>query len=54
MAKWSVDDVCKWATEIGMGQYAENFRANAIDGTELLTLKDPSLKSALGISNYLV
>lgn len=47
---WSVEDVGQWTEQIGLGQYAENFRTNAIDGTELLTLQDSSLQSALKIS----
>ncbi|CAH1775586.1 unnamed protein product [Owenia fusiformis] len=47
--KWKVEDVCKWLAEIGLTQYQENFKKNAIDGTELKTLNDTTLNSALGI-----
>ena len=50
---WSVEDVCKWVEELGMSQYAENFRQNAIDGTEVTSLTNDSLEKALGIGNYI-
>jgi hypothetical protein len=47
---WSVDDVCRWLQEIGLPQYQEVFRANAIDGQELMTLTQDSLERHIGIA----
>ena len=47
--QWSVDDVCRFLADIGLSQYSETFRANAIDGVELLALNDDTLKNALKV-----
>ncbi|KAK3746970.1 hypothetical protein QZH41_002523 [Actinostola sp. cb2023] len=38
LAKWSVDEVCSWLNTIGLKEYEESFRNNAIDGVELSNL----------------
>ena len=47
--QWSVDDVCRFLADIGLSQYSETFRVNAIDGVELLALNDDTLKNALKV-----
>ncbi|CAG5130899.1 unnamed protein product, partial [Candidula unifasciata] len=44
---WSVDDVCIWLNALGLAEYVEKFRTNAIDGKELLALTDGDLVSVL-------
>ncbi|XP_057293961.1 WD repeat, SAM and U-box domain-containing protein 1-like [Hydractinia symbiolongicarpus] len=46
---WSIEDVCSWLHNIGLEQYVEIFRTNAIDGTELLQITDDMLMTGLGI-----
>ena len=48
--QWDINDVAKWVRELGLGQYEERFRDNAIDGTELMTLQQDTLERSLGIS----
>lgn len=47
--KWTVDDVCQWVTELGLGQYEPDFRTHHIDGQELLHIDDHALQRSLGI-----
>jgi hypothetical protein len=47
---WTVDDVTQWLKKIGLQDYEQTFRDNAIDGTELLTLDTQTISEDLGIS----
>ncbi|ESP02890.1 hypothetical protein LOTGIDRAFT_156843 [Lottia gigantea] len=47
---WSVDDVCDWISSLGLEDYKDMFKAQAIDGAELLALNTNDLQSALGIA----
>ena len=47
---WDMDEVCKWLEELGLQQYSEVFRANAIDGAELFQMTNELLANELGIS----
>lgn len=49
---WTVDNVCQWINEIGLGQYEDIFRKHDIDGQELLTLNQDSLKNAIGVDSF--
>ena len=46
---WTTEDVANWLVQIGLQQYREIFRLNAIDGIELLNLNDAMLAGALAI-----
>jgi len=46
---WTIEDVCDWLKEISLEQCCEVFRYNAIDGIELLQLKDEMLLNDLKI-----
>ncbi|XP_066977665.1 WD repeat, SAM and U-box domain-containing protein 1-like isoform X3 [Macrobrachium rosenbergii] len=46
---WNCDDVCGWLTEQGLAEYSHNFRSQAIDGRELLTMTDDILENKLGV-----
>ncbi|XP_068217034.1 WD repeat, SAM and U-box domain-containing protein 1-like isoform X2 [Palaemon carinicauda] len=46
---WNSDDVCGWLTEQGLAEYSHNFRSQAIDGRELLTMTDEILEKKLGV-----
>ncbi|XP_034534893.1 WD repeat, SAM and U-box domain-containing protein 1 isoform X2 [Notolabrus celidotus] len=48
---WSEEDVSVWLVEEGLGVLAEKFRANNIDGTELLSLTKETLASELHIDS---
>uniref|UniRef100_A0A914UTW8 WD repeat, SAM and U-box domain-containing protein 1 n=1 Tax=Plectus sambesii TaxID=2011161 RepID=A0A914UTW8_9BILA len=49
---WNADDVCAWlARSLKTNEYGDRFRANSIDGQELLLLTDTMLKNALGIES---
>jgi hypothetical protein len=47
--QWSVDQVCKWLVEIGLGIYCQTFQENEIIGEHLLDLSRDDLKD-LGIN----
>lgn len=49
VSRWTVDDVTAWLETLGLGQYKDRFRQNAIDGTELLDLSDADLQESLGV-----
>ena len=49
---WSIQEVCDWLAALGLAQYGPAFIQNAIDGTELLTLSDETLKTALNVCKY--
>lgn len=44
---WSEEDVSEWLVEEGLGGLVDKFRANDIDGTELLNLTKETLASEL-------
>ncbi|CAJ1049509.1 WD repeat%2C SAM and U-box domain-containing protein 1 isoform X2 [Xyrichtys novacula] len=48
---WSEEDVSVWLVEEGLGGLVEKFRANNIDGTELLSLTKETLVSELHIDS---
>lgn len=48
--RWTVDDVTAWLVTLGLEQYQDNFRQNAIDGTELLALSSSDLEGTLGVA----
>ncbi|XP_021178184.2 WD repeat, SAM and U-box domain-containing protein 1 isoform X2 [Fundulus heteroclitus] len=52
VADWSEGDVSEWLAEEGLGGLADKFRANNIDGAELLSLTKETLASELGIDGY--
>ncbi|KAK7092291.1 WD repeat, SAM and U-box domain-containing protein 1-like [Littorina saxatilis] len=49
---WTVGDVAQWLSALGLEQYQENFKKNAIDGTELFTLTATDLETSLGVSAF--
>ena len=51
--EWTVDEVCSWLTTEGMGQYAQIFCSQAIDGRELLTLTPTTLQHDLAIGLWI-
>ncbi|XP_018539263.1 WD repeat, SAM and U-box domain-containing protein 1 isoform X2 [Lates calcarifer] len=48
---WSEEDVSEWLAEEGLGGLVDKFRANNIDGTELLSLTKETLASELLIES---
>jgi len=48
--EWSVAQVGKFLGDLGLGQYAETFETNAIDGAVLVSLTSDELASDLGIT----
>ena len=52
IGQWVVEDVLQWLEEIGMSQYRDSFRDNAIDGEELQTLTHDTMANALKIGKY--
>ncbi|XP_040890108.1 WD repeat, SAM and U-box domain-containing protein 1 isoform X1 [Toxotes jaculatrix] len=48
---WSEEDVSEWLVEEGLGGLVDKFRANNIDGTELLSLTKETLASELLIES---
>ncbi|KAM9409546.1 WD repeat, SAM and U-box domain-containing protein 1 isoform 2-T2 [Pholidichthys leucotaenia] len=49
VADWSEEDVSEWLVEEALGGLVDKFRANNIDGTELLSLTKETLASELNI-----
>lgn len=49
VSDWSEEDVSAWLAEEGLGGLVDKFRANNIDGTELLCLTKETLASELHI-----
>lgn len=48
--QWSSDDVLEWLkNELGLAQYADAFKLNAIDGEELLDLNSGTLSNDLNV-----
>uniref|UniRef100_A0A8C5H3G5 WD repeat, SAM and U-box domain-containing protein 1 n=1 Tax=Gouania willdenowi TaxID=441366 RepID=A0A8C5H3G5_GOUWI len=52
ISDWSEDDVSQWLLEEGLGGLVEKFKANNIDGTELLALSRETLASELHVDGY--
>ncbi|XP_060774657.1 WD repeat, SAM and U-box domain-containing protein 1 [Neoarius graeffei] len=48
---WSEDDVSSWLREVGLESLVQTFKANNIDGAELLMLNKESLSSELHIES---
>lgn len=44
VAEWSCEQVCMWLTAMSMDEYASDFIAKGVDGTELLLLDGEKLK----------
>ncbi|XP_070696971.1 WD repeat, SAM and U-box domain-containing protein 1 isoform X2 [Pempheris klunzingeri] len=51
VSDWSEEDVSAWLVEEGLGGLVDKFRANNIDGTELLSLTKETLASELHIES---
>ncbi|MEQ2300551.1 WD repeat, SAM and U-box domain-containing protein 1 [Ameca splendens] len=51
VADWSERDVTEWLVEEGLEGLVDKFKANNIDGTELLSLTKETLASELGIES---
>uniref|UniRef100_A0A1A8RP86 WD repeat, SAM and U-box domain-containing protein 1 n=1 Tax=Nothobranchius rachovii TaxID=451742 RepID=A0A1A8RP86_9TELE len=51
VADWSEEDVSEWLVEEGLGGLVDKFKANNIDGTELLRLTKETLASELSIGS---
>ncbi|XP_029951332.1 WD repeat, SAM and U-box domain-containing protein 1 isoform X2 [Salarias fasciatus] len=51
VSDWSEDDVSQWLAEEGLGGLVDTFKANNIDGTELLGLTKETLASELHIES---
>ncbi|KAM4744362.1 LOW QUALITY PROTEIN: WD repeat, SAM and U-box domain-containing protein 1 [Anableps anableps] len=51
VADWSERDVSEWLVEEGLEGLVDKFKANNIDGTELLSLTKETLASELGIES---
>lgn len=51
MSDWSEDDVSAWLREEGLERLVNTFKANNIDGAELLSLSKESLNSELHIGD---
>lgn len=49
VSDWSEQDVSSWLLEEGLEGLVDKFRANNIDGTELLSLTKETLASELHI-----
>ena len=49
MNTWDVNEVCTWLSDLGLGQYAEIFRTNDIDGVELSNVDNKVLAEDLSI-----
>lgn len=49
VADWSEEDVSEWLVEEGLQGLVDRFKANNMDGTELLRLTKETLASELGI-----
>lgn len=50
VSQWSVDDVQNWLNTLGLEEYAEIFKQQAIDGGELLHLTHDTLLTGLKIN----
>jgi len=48
---WTVSDVEDWLKHLGLGEYAEQFKANHITGANLLDLTDAELKQEFKITS---
>ncbi|XP_076456029.1 LOW QUALITY PROTEIN: WD repeat, SAM and U-box domain-containing protein 1-like [Babylonia areolata] len=52
MEGFSAEDVAQWLSNLGLVQYQEAFRTNAIDGKELLALTVSDLETHLGVGAF--
>jgi hypothetical protein len=50
-SSWTVDEVCKWLTGIGLGKYSPIFKLNDITGKHLLQLTKEELHVDLKIDS---
>lgn len=50
VGQWTVDEVCEWLVRVGLGDHAEAFRANEVDGECLRSLNNDMLKNDLNIA----
>ncbi|PAV91156.1 hypothetical protein WR25_10970 [Diploscapter pachys] len=48
VSDWSVDDVCKWLSSLGLSHYTQQFKSNEIRGSELIHLAQSDLRE-LGV-----
>jgi hypothetical protein len=48
--QWTVEDVAEWLVRVGLGEHAETFRANKVDGECLQLLNNDLLKNDLNIA----
>ncbi|KAL1122631.1 hypothetical protein AAG570_002958 [Ranatra chinensis] len=48
---WNFDDVVTWISQIGFGEFAENFATSRVDGDLLLQLTEENLRNDIGIKN---
>jgi len=51
LADMSVEDVCEWLRALELGEYAEVFRANKIDGELLIEMQESELLEDFGMTN---
>lgn len=51
VSDWSEEDVSTWLVEEGLEDLVDTFKANNIDGTELLNLNKDTLASELGVDS---
>lgn len=47
----TVDEVLQFLRELGLGQYVESFRKNAVTGDIMLSLNSAELRKTLGVKN---
>ena len=50
VAQWTVSDVAEWLHRVGLGEYAETFRVNEVDGQCLRSLDNEMLKNDLNVA----
>jgi hypothetical protein len=48
---WTEEEVAVWLLCVGLGEKAEAFKANDVDGSILLTLATPELTDGLGLNH---
>ena len=48
--QWTINDVAEWLVRVGLGEHAETFRANKVDGECLQSLNNDLLKNDLNIA----
>jgi hypothetical protein len=50
LEQWSADNVVTWICAIGLGEHADEFKENAVDGNLLASLSKEDLSGDLGLS----